>query len=202
MRRSQILKSMGIAAFSAALSGTAHAGPSTYVGEVIVTAASYCPQNTVEAAGQLLPVANYQMLFSLYGATYGGDARTTFGLPDLRGRAPVHLGQGPGLTYYPWGAEAGIEHNNLTVANIPPHNHNVLTTSQPPNTNDPDDAHLASAASPLRAATGSSVDTNYDFAATQIGPSGSVSPDPVNNVQPILAMRYCITVDGYYPPRS
>ncbi|HBH89031.1 tail fiber protein [Ponticaulis sp.] len=202
MRRSQILKSMGFAAFSAALSGTANAGPSTYMGEIIVTAASYCPYNTVEAVGQLMAIADNPALFSLYGTTYGGNGTTSFGMPDLRGRAPVHYGQGPGLTYYPWGTETGIEHNYLTVANIPPHSHNVLTTSQPPNTNDPDDAHLASAASPLRAVTGSSVDPSYDFASTQIGPSGSVSPDPVNNVQPILAMRYCITVNGSYPPRS
>ena len=202
MRRSQILKSMGIAAFSAALSGTAHAGPSTYIGEVIVTAASYCPYNTVEAFGQLMTIADNSALFSLYGTTYGGNGTTSFGMPDLRGRAPVHYGQGPGLTFYPWGVETGIEHNYLTVANIPPHSHNVLTTSQPPNTNDPNGAHLASAASPLRAVTGSSVDPSYDFAPTQIGLSGSVSPAPVDNVQPILAMRYCITVNGSYPPRS
>ncbi len=202
MRHSKVLKSAGIAAFSAALIGTAHAGPSTYTGEIIITAASYCPESTVEAVGQLMTIADNSALFSLYGTTYGGNGQTNFAMPDLRGRAPVHFGTGPGLTYYPPGAEAGIESNTLTVANIPPHNHNVRATSQAPNTNDPNGAHLASASAPLRAVTGSSVNTGFNFASTQIGPSGNPSPQPVNNVQPVLAMRYCITTDGYYPPRS
>ncbi len=202
MRHPKLLKSMGFAAVSAALMGQAQAGPSTYLGEVIVTAASFCPVNTVEAVGQLLPIANYQALFSLYGTTYGGDARTVFGVPDLRGRAPVHFGQGPGLTNYPLGAETGVESTTLQVANIPSHSHNVLATSQPPNTNDPAGAHLASAPSPLRAVSGSTVNQSYSFASTQVGPSGNPFPTPLNNVQPVLAMRYCVTVNGLYPPRN
>lgn len=202
MRHSNLIKSMGVAAFSAALMGQAQAGPTTYLGEVVLTAASYCPEGTVEATGQLLAVNNFQALFSLYGTTFGGDGRSTFGVPDLRGRAPVHFGTGPGLTYYQMGSRAGVETNTLTTANIPAHNHSVRATSQAPNTDDPDGAHLASAASPMRAALGGTTNPSYNLASTQIGPSGTQNPTPINNVQPILAMRYCVNISGAYPPRN
>ena len=181
---------------------SAHAGPDSYIGDVTISAASYCPRDTMEARGQLLAISEYTALFSLYGTFYGGDGRTTFGLPDLRGRAPVHFGTGPGLSTYAMGQKAGIETNTLTVANLPPHNHLVKATTGAANTKLPDGAHLAGAPAPARAAINSTIDTSKTFSPSMLGTAGSPNPAPINNVQPVLAMRYCVTVEGPYPPRS
>lgn len=84
-------------------------GTEAYMGEVCLTAASYCPVNMLEASGAMLDISQHPQLFSLLGCTFGGDCRSTFSLPDLRGRAPVHYGQGPGLGYYPIGQRYGHE---------------------------------------------------------------------------------------------
>lgn len=78
-------------------SSDAHAGPDPFIGEVMLVGYNFCPRGWAEANGQLLPISQNTALFSLYGTMYGGDGRTTFALPDLRGRAPIHSGQAPGL---------------------------------------------------------------------------------------------------------
>jgi len=82
------------------------------LGEIMMFGGTFCPRNWTEAAGQLLPISSNTALFSIYGTTYGGDGRTTFALPDLRGRVPIGVGQGPGLTSYPLGAKGGVESSN------------------------------------------------------------------------------------------
>jgi microcystin-dependent protein len=79
---------------------TAHAGPDEYLGEVITVGFNFCPRGTMEADGRLLPINENTALFSLFGTMYGGDGRTTFALPDLRGRTIIGAGQGPGLPNY------------------------------------------------------------------------------------------------------
>lgn len=79
------------------MTSPAVAGPDEYIGEIIMGGWNFCPRHTIKADGQILPINRYTALFSLYGTNYGGDGRTTFGIPDLRGRSPVHNGQGPGL---------------------------------------------------------------------------------------------------------
>lgn len=98
---------------------------SIYIGTVCMTAANYCPDGYVEAQGQLLQINTYNALYSLVGVTYGGDARTTFGVPDYRGRSPVGLGQGPGLSVVQFGEKRGVETVTLTQAQMPIHNHTV-----------------------------------------------------------------------------
>lgn len=123
---------------SMAMSAQATCTAEPYIGSVCMTAAMYCPQDYAEANGALLPIMQYQALYSLIGTTYGGDARTTFGLPDLRGRAPVGLGlpvsasnTAAGVTTVLPGAKYGAETVNLSTANLPPHNHTAtLTASQ------------------------------------------------------------------------
>jgi microcystin-dependent protein len=104
-------------------------GEDAYIGQICVTAAMFCPLNTAEAAGQMLTVSSYQALFSLIGCTYGGDCRNTFALPDLRGRAPVGQGTGPGLTTHPMGQKFGAETVTQTLAQMPVHNHTATFTS-------------------------------------------------------------------------
>ena len=95
------------------------------IGEVRPVAFTFCPRNFVNAHGQLLPIAQNTALFSLYGTTFGGDGRTTFGVPDLQGRTPMHDGRGPGLTQRIQGQKLGQEEVTLTVAQLPSHNHFV-----------------------------------------------------------------------------
>ena len=97
------------------LSALAMAAPAyateRYIGEIFMTGANFCPRGTAAADGQLLAISQNQALFSLYGTNYGGDGRTTFGLPDLRGRSPVHAGSGPGLNPVSLGSKGGAETN-------------------------------------------------------------------------------------------
>ena len=93
-----------------AMAAPAHA-TERYIGEIFMTGANFCPRGTAAADGQLLPINQNQALFSLLGTNYGGDGRTTFGLPDLRGRSPVHAGNGPGLNPVSLGSKGGAETN-------------------------------------------------------------------------------------------
>ncbi|WP_297009034.1 tail fiber protein [Thalassospira sp.] len=103
-------------------------GEEAYTGETCITAASYCPHNTVEASGQILAINDYQALYSLVGCTFGGDCKTSFGIPDLRGRAPVSYGQGPGLYPHPFGQYYGTEAITQTIDQMPAHNHDATFT--------------------------------------------------------------------------
>lgn len=96
-------------------------GQDAYFGQICVVAGNYCPQGTAEAAGQLLATAENAALFSLLSCTFGGDCRTNFALPDLRGRAPVGYGQGPGLTNIPFAQKRGVE----TLDSVPFHTHDA-----------------------------------------------------------------------------
>lgn len=179
---------------------SAHAGPNAYIGDVILTANSFCPRGTAEATGQLLPISSNTALFSLYGTTFGGDGRTTFALPDLRGRAPVHYGTGPGLTPYRLGERFGVEQTTLTVSNLPSHSHALKATTGSSNTDSPDGAALAGASAPNRAVSGATIDSSKSFSGNAVGHTGGSMP--LNNLQPILAMRYCVYMQGTYPSRS
>ena len=103
---------MAAALAGALMAGTApaaHAGPDEYLGEIITAGFNFCPRGTLEADGRLLPIMENTALFSLFGTLYGGDGRTTFALPDLRGRTIIGAGQGTGLPNYPVGQKGAIE---------------------------------------------------------------------------------------------
>src|SRR5690606_2556657 len=100
-----------------------------YLGQLMLTAAWYCPAGWAEANGQLLPIAPNQLLFALIGTTYGGTGETHFALPDLRGRAPVHVGAGPGLSPRTIGEAGGTESVTLTSSQMPVHSHSLLGTT-------------------------------------------------------------------------
>ncbi|NFV78831.1 phage tail protein [Magnetospirillum aberrantis] len=140
-------------------------GTEAYIGQICIVAGSFCPRGTVETNGQLLPLSDNEALFALIGCTYGGDCRTTMGVPDLRGRAPTGYGQGPGLTEYSVGERYGLESVTQTIAMMAPHNHTatftpdgsgggssgtaaqVLVSTDPGDTNSPTGGKYLSAAS-------------------------------------------------------
>lgn len=104
-------------------------GLDAYLGQTCIIAGAYCPNGTLPAEGQLLPITNYQALYSLLYTTYGGDGRTNFALPDLRGRVPVAWGQGAGLTNHNPGDKFGSETTIQTLAQMAVHNHQAIYTS-------------------------------------------------------------------------
>ena len=112
-----------VAAFTLMPQDALACGPDAYTGEVCLTAASYCPKDTLEASGKVLEINQYGALFSLLGCGYGGDCRVTFALPDLRGRAPVHYGQGPGLEYRSVSERYGREYIVQAESQLAEHTH-------------------------------------------------------------------------------
>src|ERR1700745_1125064 len=100
-----------------------------YVGEIRMFAGNFAPAGWMFCEGQLLPISEYEPLFNLIGTTYGGDGQSTFALPDLRGRVPVHMGTGGGLSTYTIGESGGVESVTLNQQQIPVHNHMVYTNN-------------------------------------------------------------------------
>jgi microcystin-dependent protein len=172
-----------------------------YLGRVILFGGDYCPQGTLEARGTLLPIVQYQALYALLGTTYGGDGQTNFALPDLRGRTPNALGQGPGLSTYALGQTGGTESVTLTVLQTPAHTHiGTLRAvgNAPASTGDPANA------APARAPAGAPVyqqdaapNVAMNPGTVTLAPAGD--GQPFSNLGPYLTLRYCIVTEGYFP---
>ncbi|WP_164114849.1 tail fiber protein [Sphingorhabdus sp. Alg239-R122] len=180
----------------------AQAGTNPYLGEITIVGFTFCPRGTSAADGTLLPINSNQALFSLYGTTYGGDGRTTFALPDLRGRIPIHVGQGPGLTNRTQGSRSGTETNTMTVAQMPSHNHQggIQTTNQAAGSkNAKSDAF--GIAQENTYVNGVAPSGNFMHASTfLIGNTGGGQAQ--NNMQPFLTLRYCVNTQGTFPSRN
>ena len=117
-----------LAAVALAATTTAVSAQERWIGEITLVGFNFCPRGTVPAQGQLLPIAQNQALFALYGTLYGGDGRTNFALPDLRGRVPVGSGQGQGLSNIQQGARGGAETHTQTVQELANHTHATTVT--------------------------------------------------------------------------
>ncbi len=178
-----------------AVSAPALADVNPYLGQVTLTSITFCPRTTAEANGAILPISSNEALFSLYGCTFGGDCRTTFALPDLRGRTPVNIGNG--IT---WGQQTGGEYRTLTVDQMPSHRHNVEASNRPGTLNSPSNADLAEFAG--GAINGYSTDAPgaITMESNAIGTTGGNQSFPIR--QPFLAMRWCVVTQGIFPPRN
>lgn len=175
---------------------------SPYLGQLMLFAGNFAPRGWALCEGQLLPISQNTALFSLLGTTYGGDGRTTFGLPDLRGRAPVHLGTGPGLSSNRWGAKGGVEKVTLNVTQIPAHNHTVNAFNGTGGGPSPTGALLSQYGSTIPPVgpyvTGQTANTTLNSATISNAGGGQ----PVNTRSPYLAMYWCIALQGTFPSRS
>jgi len=169
-----------------------------FIAEVRIFAGNFAPRGWAFCNGQLLPIAQNTALFSLVGTTYGGDGRTTFGLPDLQGRAPMHPGRGPGLTSRTLGQGGGTDTVQLSASQMPVHTHTPRATSDTALEESPTGKTWAqNKTEPLYRNAG---DLNTDLNSTAIENSGAGSSH--NNMQPYLTLNYIIAIQGTYPSRS
>ncbi len=168
-----------------------------FVGEIGMFAGNFTPRGWAFCDGQLIAVSQNDALFSLLGTIYGGDGQTTFGLPDMRGRIPIHAGSCPGLSSRRLGAKGGAESVTITVNQIPDHNHGSLQASGDPasSVNPVGNVPGMSNSTDLYADDLSPVNMNQD-AITDTGGSHSHS-----NLMPFLCIHFIIALFGIYPSR-
>jgi len=173
---------------------------SPFVAEIRIFPTNFAPTGWARCDGQLLPISQNTALFSLLGTTYGGDGKSTFALPDLNGRAPIHPGQGPSGTLYDLGQVGGSATVSLTESEIAPHVHqlqatNVLADSLAPSTS---------------VGFAKNTQVNQAFSKTVAG-AQMMRPEvlqnsgaglPHNNRQPYLGLLFCIALQGVFPPRG
>lgn len=183
---------------TAVIGSPTYAASDPFIGEIMMIGANFCPRGWANADGQLLAVNQNQALFSLLGTMYGGDGRTTFGLPDLRGRVPLHTGTGPGLTPRNQGSKEGEEQHTLTESELP----SPKTSSNAPASGNWQHAESGKAWT----VQGRIPDPRKRGPALRprIPNTQSVSPPgtPHNVMQPYLTVRFCIALQGTYPSRN
>jgi|SRR5712664_988522 len=170
-----------------------------FVAEIRIFPFYFAPKGWASCNGQILPISQNTALFSLLGTTYGGDGKSNFALPNMQGNAPMHPGQGPGLSLHDLGETGGSETVTLLQSEIPAHSHNVTASLVD-----------ATARSPGGQWVASGVGINMYAPASgaplvQLNPS-AVTPaggdQPHNNMMPYLTLNFCIALQGVYPPRT
>jgi microcystin-dependent protein len=161
-----------------------------YIGEIRMFGGNFAPAGWMFCEGQLLPISENETLFVLLGTAYGGDGESTFALPDLRGRVPIHQGNGFILA-----ERAGVEEVTLTVQQIPAHSHPMLATTQGGTTGDP--SNNLTAQSPVIALYRGQP-PNTPLAPQAVGPVGGSQPH--TNFQPYLCVSFIISLFGIFPP--
>ena len=163
-------------------------------------AGNFAPRGFAACNGQVLPIDQNTALFALIGTTYGGDGQTTFNLPDLRGRTPIHQGQGAGLPNYVIGESGGLEQVTLIGNHVPAHTHGVQCTNNTGTKDVPTGLIWATDSSGATAEY--DAPTNVALGASAIGPAGNASPTPHSNIQPTLVITFCIALNGVFPARN
>jgi microcystin-dependent protein len=169
-----------------------------YLGQITLVAFNFAPVGWALCNGQLLQIAENDALFALIGTTYGGDGQTTFALPNLQSRIPIHQGQGIGTSNYVLGQNSGSENVSLTVAQIPNHGHTAQCLSASSNSQSPVGAIWGLAATD-KAYQSAEVGAGT-MAAGAIGPAGGNQPHP--NLMPYQALNYIIALEGVFPSQS
>ena len=168
-----------------------------FVAEIRIVGFNFAPRGWATCQGQILPISQNTALFSLLGTTYGGDGRTTFALPNLQGNAPMHPGQGAGLTPRVLGETSGSTTVTLSSTQIPVHTHALSASPLPAETNVAAGANLSrSSGASVYAAAGN----NVALSPTALGNVGGSQPH--NNMQPYLTLNFVIALQGIFPPRS
>lgn len=169
-----------------------------FVAEIRIFPFNFAPKGWAFCDGQILPLSQNTALFSLLGTTYGGDGKSNFALPNLQGSAPMHPGQGPGLSLHDLGEIGGSDTVSLLESEIPSHSHALLA--------DVLDLADTNAVSPNASFALSSGGTLYQSNANAMLSDQALAPaggdQPHNNLQPYLTLNFCIALQGVYPPRT
>ena len=170
-----------------------------FVAEICIFPFNFAPRGWAACDGQLIPISQNTALFSLLGTTYGGDGRSTFALPDLQGRAAMHPGQGPGLSLHDLGETGGSDTVTLLASEMPAHAHALSGSSQPGEDASPANELLARSigASLYQTTTNANI---VQLSPNALAPAGGNLPH--NNLMPSLTLRFCIALQGVYPPRT
>ena len=172
-----------------------------YLGEVTMFAGNFAPRGWAFCDGQLLPISQYSALFSILGTIYGGDGRTTFALPDLRGRFPIGPGNGPGLSSYREGEKGGAETHTLTIAEMPNHGHSPRIHAETAN------GDKASPVGRMLAGTAAMIyadpnpNDNLEMASESITESNVGGGQSVYQINPFLSIHFIIALQGTFPSR-
>jgi microcystin-dependent protein len=167
-----------------------------FIGEIRIFGGNFAPAGWAFCSGQLMPISENDALFALIGTTYGGDGQETFGLPDLQGRLPMHMGTGAGLTARVIGESGGVETVTLTSQQIPLHNHVPLAVSGNGNQSTPQNGVWAGVTTSIY----TSNPPGTAFNATLGGNTGGSQPH--ENLMPFLAVSFIISLFGIFPSQS
>ncbi len=183
-----------------------------YIGQITMVGFNYAPRDWALCNGQTLPISQNQPLFSLLGTSYGGDGRTTFALPDLRGRVPVHQGQG---RTYSMGQQGGREEETLSVNQMPAHNHQIQVTDaqieahvgggrgETANSNTPEGTLLGNPSQNIYYSNEDpNVSLSSDAVTVEAQSENTGGSRSVSKMQPYTTINFIIALQGLYPPRS
>jgi microcystin-dependent protein len=168
-----------------------------FVAEIRIFPFNFAPRGWAFCDGQLLPISQNTALFSLLGTTYGGNGTSNFALPDLQTRAPMHPGQGPGLSLHDLGETGGSETVSLLESEIPSHSHALKASASDGVDNNPQNELLAKGIGIGQYAAAGSLTALADAA---LAPAGGDQPH--NNMMPYLTLSFCIALQGVFPPRT
>jgi microcystin-dependent protein len=168
-----------------------------FVAEIRIFPFNFAPKGWAWCNGQLMPLSQNTALFSLLGTTYGGNGKSNFALPDLQGRAPMHPGQGPGLSLHDLGETGGSETVTLLESEIPAHSHSVSASVSDGTSQTPADEKLATGVGIGQYAPAGSF---VSLSPTALTPAGGDQPH--NNLMPYLTFYFNIALQGVFPPRS
>ena len=169
-----------------------------YLAEIYMGGMNFAPRGYASCDGQILPIAQNTALFSVLGTTFGGNGQTTFALPDLRGRVPMHTGQGPGLSPRTLGEQGGSENTTLLTTQMPAHNHALIGVTDAGTASEPTGAYLANSGA---------LDKEYKTTGTltQMNPAAvgvAGGSQPFNTLQPYLVLTFYIALEGIFPSRN
>ena len=168
-----------------------------FVAEIRIFPFNFAPKGWAFCDGQLLPLSQNTALFSLLGTTYGGNGKSNFALPDLQGRAPMHPGQGPGLSLHDLGETGGSDTVTLLESEIPSHSHGLVVSLSDGISTKPANQQFAQGVGVQIWGTGIA---NAQLSDSALAPAGGDAPH--NNLQPYLTFNFCIALQGVYPPRT
>jgi len=173
------------------------AGAEPFIGSIDMVGFNFAPRFWATCDGQIMSIAQNTALFSLLGTTYGGNGQTTFGLPDLRGRVPLHQGQGPGLSAYTMGESSGEANHTLISSEMPAHNHSLSVNTNGGTSDNPVGNFMASNSEGIKQYSNSAGSTAN---SSSVGNTGGSQPH--NNMPPYLCVNFVIALSGIFPSRN